>query len=222
LVQFLDCDFVPYVETKHAGKRGTVEYYTDGKKMRATSDLAGLRLDELNDQHAQRFAAQRSKLSASRINCGLRTLRRALNLAHQWGALEKPARITLAKGERQRERVLTDEESMAYLAACPQPWKDAATIIRGTGMRPGEVFTLHWEGVLLNGQGGLLQVANGKSKAARRVLPLIPAVHAVLLSHKKEQGQPERGWVFPSSSREGHLNGDTTKDQHAKAYNSQK
>ena len=30
-------------------------------------------------------------------------------------------------------------------------------------------------------------------------------------------GKPETGWVFPSTSREGHFNKDTAKDQHAKA-----
>jgi len=148
---FLEKDFVPYVQVKHADKPGTVDYYTDGKKMLCNTDLGSLLLDEVNDQHAQRFVAQKSKLSASRINCGLRTLRRALNLAYQWGTLEKPAKVTLAKGERQRDRVLTDDEITAYLAACPQPWRDVATIILGTGMRPGEVFTLRWERVLLNG-----------------------------------------------------------------------
>ena len=129
--------------------------------------------------------------------------------------MEKPTKITLAKGEKQRDRVLTDEEVAAYLSACPQPWRDAATIIRGTGMRPGEVFTLRWERVLLNGHGGLLQVADGKSRAAKRILPLVPEVYAVLLGRREEQGRPEEGWVFPSNSKEGHLNGDTSKDQHA-------
>ena len=140
-----------------------------------------------------------------------------MNLAYQWGASERPAKITLAKAERQRERVLTDAEVTAYLAACPQPWRDAATIIRGSGMRPGEVFTLRWERVLLNAERPLLQVAEGKSKAARRILPMLPIVHAVLLGRWTAQGKPEEGWVFPSNSAEGHLNGDTSKDQHALA-----
>jgi integrase len=215
LSEFMEKDFVPYVEVKHAEKPGTVEYYTDGSKMVCNTDLGSLRLNEVNDQHAQRFAAQKSKLSASRINCGLRTLRRALNLAYQWGTLERPAKVTLAKGERQRDRVLTDTEVTAYLAVCPQPWRDAATIIRGTGMRPSEVFTLRWERVLLSGERGLLQVSEGKSKAAKRILPLVPEVYAVLERRRDEQGKPEEGWVFPSNSAEGHLNGDTTKDQHA-------
>lgn len=59
-----------------------------------------------------------------------------LNLAFEWGKLEKPVRIPLAKGERQRDRVLTDAEIKLYFDNCRQPWKDAATLILGTGMRP--------------------------------------------------------------------------------------
>ena len=106
----------------------------------ATQIFGSLPLDEVNDQHAQRFAAQKAKLSASRINCGLRTLRRALNLAYQWGTLEKPAKITLAKGERQRDRVLTDDEITSYLAVCPQPVERRSDDhSRLPGMRPSEV-----------------------------------------------------------------------------------
>jgi integrase len=49
-------------------------------------------------------------------------------------------KITLAKGERQREGVLTEREVKAYLDACHQPWKDCPTIMLGTGMRTGEVL----------------------------------------------------------------------------------
>jgi integrase len=84
-------------------------------------------------------------------------------------------------------------------------------------MRPGEVFTLRWERVLLNAVRPLRHVAEGKSKAARRILPLLPIVHSVLQQRREEQGKPEEGWVFPSNSKQGHLNGDTSKDQHALA-----
>jgi integrase len=217
LGDFLKYDFQPYVETKHASKPGTVEYYCDGVKMLSKSALVGVRLDEITDQGAQQFAAKLSNLSASRINCGLRTLRRALNLAVEWGKLEKPIKIKLAQGERQRDRVLTDAEMESYLGACPQPWRDCATIIRGTGVRPGEVFEMQWQHVLLNGSGGLIQVAQGKTKAARRLLPMVPEVYAALKSRWEGDGQPAAGWVFPSGSREGHFNKDTAKDQHRKA-----
>jgi integrase len=147
LSEFFKDDFTPYVEARHKAKPGTAEYYKDGANMVLKCDWSALKLDEITDQHAQAFAAKFSKLSPSRINCGLRTLRRALNLAFEWGKIERPIRITLAKGERQRDRVLTDAEWQQYIEHCPQPWRDAATIVRGAGMRPGEVFSLRWENI---------------------------------------------------------------------------
>jgi integrase len=148
----------------------------------------------------------------------LRTLRRALNLAYEWGKLEKPVKIKLAAGERQRDRVLDEKEIVAYLAACPQPWKDCATLILDEGFRPGEVFNLRWEAVLLNDDGtGLIQIVDGKSKAARRTLPITPRVHALLRARHEASGRPVAGWIFPSGSRVGHLNGDVAKEQHTKA-----
>jgi integrase len=113
--------------------------------------------------------------------------------------------------------VLTDTEWQQYIVECPQPWRDAATVIRGTGMRPGEVFSLRWENIYLNGSGGLIQVTEGKTKAARRMLPMLPVVYSALKARHEGSGNPEAGWVFPSTSREGHFNKDTAKDQHAKA-----
>jgi len=46
---------------------------------------------------------------------------------------------------------------------------------------------------------------------------MLPVVNAALKTRHAESGRPESGWVFPSTSREGHLNKDTAKDQHAKA-----
>lgn len=104
-----------------------------------------------------------------------------------------------------------------YLAACAQPWRDGATIMLGTGMRPGEVFALRWEHIAMNGKAGLLQVTEGKSKAARRVLPMMPIVRAALEIRRAEQGKPAEGWVFPSRSASGHLERDSAKNQHCAA-----
>lgn len=217
LADFLKKDFVPFVEAKHTDKPATAEYYADGANMVSKCDFASLPLDKISDQHAQQFAAKYASLSASRINCGLRSLRRALNLAFEWGKLDRPVKITLAKGERQRDRVLTGAEWDRYIEHCPQPWKDAALLIRGTGMRPGEAFALRWENIHLNGSGGLIQVTDGKTKAARRMLPMVPVVYAALKARWETAGKPEEGWMFPTGSREGHLNKDTAKDQHKKA-----
>ena len=77
----------------------TLRYYRQGSDMLNKSSLAGLRLDKITDQQAQAFAAKNSAMSASGINRGLRTLRRALNCAYTWGKLDKPCKVTMAKGE---------------------------------------------------------------------------------------------------------------------------
>ena len=217
LKEFLSKDFLPFTRTRFAGKLKTRQYYEYGAERLTTSDLGALRITEITGKHATQFAARYSTLAASTVNCGLRTLRRALNLAFEWGKLDKPVRVPLAKGERQRERVLTDAEIKLYLDNCRQPWKDAATLILGTALRPREAYRLRWEHVLLNGSGGMIQVSEGKSKSARRVLPMIPDVYLMLLARHEAQGEPSEGWVFPSTARGGHLEQGTGKTQHSAA-----
>lgn len=218
LADFLKNEFLPFVGSKFkAAKPRTLRYYEYGAKTLQGSDFASLDVREITDQHAGQYAAKRASLSPSTVNCGLRTLRRALSLAYQWGNLDRMPKITMAKGERQRERVLTDVEATAYLAACPQPWKDCATIMLGTAMRPSEVFALRWENVVLNGHDGILQITDGKSRAARRMLPLVPPVYNALKARQEAQGRPTTGWVFPADTKSGHLDGGSAKNQHAAA-----
>jgi len=218
LAEFLKGDFQPFVESRfRQSKPNTAIYYQRGAKMLLASPLANLKLDTITDREAAQFAAAHPNWAATYTNKALRTLRHALNLAHDWGKLGRKVKITMANGERQRDRVLSHEEAEAYLAACPQPWKDAATIILGTGMRPGECCALRWEHMLLEGDGGLIQIAEGKTKAARRILPMIPDVLAAMRSRHNAQGCPAKGWVFPTKSRTEHLGWWGYRNQHVRA-----
>jgi integrase len=49
------------------------------------------------------------------------------------------------------------------------------------------------------------------------MLPMVPAVYEALKARREAAGNLEEGWIFPASSREGHLNKDTAKDQHKRA-----
>jgi len=221
LKEFLENRFVPDAETRHKAKPGTVRYYKQSSEMLIRSKLSNLRLDELTEEHAQLYASEFSKLTPSGINRGLRTLRRALNLAYKWGVIDKPVKVELAKKENQRDRVLNSEELTAYIAACEQPWKDCALIIAGEGMRPGEVFALQWQHVLLSSDGsetGMIQIAEGKSKAARRLLPMTPAVYRLLEARHEAEGCPTEGVIFPSGSKTGRLTSDgLARQQHEQA-----
>jgi integrase len=71
--------------------------------------------------------------------------------------------------------------------------------------------------IALKAQGGSIQVAEGKSRAARRALPIVPAVYTALAGRHAEQNGPSEGWVFPSTSKCGHFEGGSAKNQHEKA-----
>ncbi len=215
LADFLNRNFLPVFDS---AKSKTRTYYRYGVGLLLGSELAQLRLDEVNSQHTKQFAAVHlHKLSPSTVNCALRTLRHALNLAEEWGTLARAPKIPLAEGERQRDRIVTDAEFAAYLELCEQPWRDIALLIRYEGLRPGEIYPLRWENVLLNHQNGLILIVSGKSKAARRQLPMTPEVHAALRIRHLEQGEPETGWIFTGGSASGHVEQGSAKNQHAKA-----
>lgn len=218
LADFLQKDFLPFNETRFATKPKSRDYYHYGvQRLLKFTEIARLRLDEITSQHATGFAAKHAHMSPSTVNCSLRTLRRALNLAEKWGKLAKAPDIELVRGELQRDRIVTEAEFSAYRELCRQPWRDAATLLYGTGMRPGEAYALRWEYVLLNGTSGLIQITDGKTKAARRVLPMVSEVYRMLLRRTEEQGRPAEGWVFPSGSACGHFDENSAKNQHLAA-----
>src|ERR1700693_2574415 len=68
LKDFLKNDFLPFAETRHAAKPLTYRYYKQGADMLTKSTMAGLRLDELTDQHAQAFVSKNSAMSPSGVN----------------------------------------------------------------------------------------------------------------------------------------------------------
>lgn len=212
LAEFLQTEFLPFVEAKFgSSKARTLRYYHYGVQTIQALEFASLDISEISDQHAAQYAARRSNLSPSTINCGLRTLRRALYLAYQWGKLNRMPKITLATGERQRERVLSAKEITTYLTACPQPWKDCAILMLGTGLRPSEVFSLSWEDIVLTQDGGTLRVRAGKSRSSRRMLPLVPLVFDVISARHRDQKFPNQGWLFPLGANLGILRAEAPK-----------
>lgn len=217
LKEFLEREFLPHVDVQFKTKTRTAQYYREGAQRLLASSIASLKLDEITDQQARQFEARWELLSPSTINCGLRTLRRALNLAADWGRADRRVRITLARGERQRDRIVSEDEFRMYLEKCPPLWREVATILYGTGMRPSECYRLTWQNVHLNGSGGLIAVTEGKSKAARRLLPMVPAVYEVLKARCESQGCPPEGYVFPTGSACGHLVQPMAQKYHTKA-----
>jgi integrase len=125
-----------------------------------------------------------------------------LRLAHEWREIQRVPKIRLLTGERVRDFVLSRKQEAIYLAACPQPLNDIAVLMLETGLRIGEALHLEWADITLapvNGaRFGFLRVREGKSKNARRVIPLTDRAAAMLLERLRTR---EGEFIF--ANREG-------------------
>ena len=82
--------------------------------------------------------------------------------------------------------------------------RDAFLILRGTGMRPGECFAMQWEYVCWDGM--FYQNPRGKTKTARRPIPLLGDAFSILQRRHAAQHTPKSGWIFPQDkSATGHI-----------------
>jgi len=170
-------------------------------------------------------------------------LRRMLKLAMEWGKVEKALpKVETLPGENHREWVLTEDEEGRYLEAAtaigediqegyrraldgirasmrgqepikpedPFLLRDAATLLIDCGLRPEECFCLRWENV----RDGSVHVYFGKTKNARRIIPLTPRASALI---EMRRAVAEGVWVFPARTRSGHIEKSSLKKQHPKA-----
>ncbi len=161
--------------------------------LKKSATLANLKLDEIGPELVAEYASERKRdgLQTSSINSCLRALRRVLRLAVEWGVLEASPKVKFQSGEHRRERVITSKEEALYLAAALPLLHDVSVVLFDTGMRPEECHCLRWENITWDGgRNGVLLIAKGKTKAARRVLPLSPRVRMVLENRWKAVEEP--------------------------------
>jgi integrase len=188
--------------------------------LKKSATLANLKLDEIGPELVAEYASERQRngLQTSSVNSCLRALRRVLRLAVEWGVLEASPKVKFLSGEHRRERVITPKEEALYLTAALPLLHDVSVVLFDTGMRPEECHCLRWENVTWNSvRNGVLLITKGKTRAARRVLPLSPRVRMVLENRWKAAGEPCEGWVWPADTKDRHINHDSLKLQHKKA-----
>ncbi|MCZ6492227.1 MAG: site-specific integrase [Acidobacteria bacterium] len=198
--------FMDAIQVRCAAKPLTVQFYAKklGMLLRF-GPLADASLDSIDEALVESFVQYRSKqVSPASVNRELATLRRLLRLAQEWRIIDRVPRIRLLPGERIREFVLSHQQEQQYLEIAPQPLRDVALLILGTGLRPGEAAALEWRDVHLepvNGaKFGYLHVRGeetgaGKSKFATRNLCLTARVKAML---ETRPATTASAWVFPS------------------------
>jgi len=233
LGEFIKNRFEPWAKGKFEGNatRTWKGWYEPSiRTLQAYPHLCKRILSEITSEHIAEFAAHvRAKglkgkmLQASSVNSRLRVLRRILHLAVEWGEIDNAPKFKLEPGERHREFVLPSTEEAKYLAAASSLLADVATVLVDSGMRPEECFRQRWENVTwVNGRFGTLLVTHGKTKAARRVLPMTPRVRAILERRWEAAEKPAEGWIWPAETKSEHVEPSTLKKQHRKALKDSK
>ncbi len=196
LSRFVEVRFLPFVETSTLAEQSK-RYYAAGWRILQSTPVASMRLDSITTSVADVLKLHGS---GSNQNMALRTLRRILSLAHEYGILSTAPRIKLRK-ENQRTAVWNAEAEEALLKVAPQPLKDVFLICHDSGMRPDEVIHLKWDDILWD--KNLIFVPKGKTRKSTRHVPLSDRVRAAL--RVRAQGAKTE-WVFTSKrSKSGHI-----------------
>jgi integrase len=187
-------EWVKNVKLEHKTKL----YYRDGWRLLAASAIAGMRLDKImaDDIETLSFAG-----SPSNANSALRTLRRILHKAEEWGVIRSVPKFKLVK-EYGRSLRLDDDAERKLLVVAEQPLRDAIILMRDTGMRnERELYRTRIENIDWNGR--VIFVPDSKTPNGRRLVPMTDRVLDLLLVRC---GERREGWLFPSKrSKSGHL-----------------
>jgi integrase len=209
LSNFATQDFLPFVRSQCAEKLKTLEYYENGTKNLIASKMAGERLDDLTTEKFAKYVAHRREkgLQTSSINRELQVLRRMLRLAEEWKRVDKTlAKIRMLPGERRRDRVLTLLEEQKYLSEAPLLLRNVVTILIDCGLRPEECMRLRWDEI----RDGSIHVPYGKTKSARRIVPLSERALACIEERRGNGSE----WVFPAKTRSGHIETSSLRKAH--------
>jgi integrase len=153
-------------------------------------------LDALSQGEVEHFKVHRAtEVTGATTNRNLTALRVVLNLAIRQGYLTRNpvSGVTALPESPGCMRIVTFDEQERYLAAASPKLRDIATIMLETGMRPDEVCTMRAENVHLRER--YLFVPRGKSRCARRNIPLTAVAAQVLERRLREKKGP---YVFPA------------------------
>jgi integrase len=201
---FYESEFLPWFQATHLDHPRTSRRHQVSS--RALLDFfSEWGLDEIDQGSVEKFKAwriaQRSTVTGrvlrpATVNRELALLRAMFNLAVKQGLVKaNPVRgVRFFREDNEQTRVVSYEEEERYLRAASTRLREVATLIVNTGMRPEEVYRLRREDVHL--EEGYLQVPFGKTRAARRPIPLNRAARLLLADRLSKLGT--QIWVFPS------------------------
>lgn len=161
--------------------------------------FGSMRLDQVGPAEIEAYKAQKlgKRQDRKSINNHLTALRKMLNLAAEWGVIDRTPKI---RGFKIKAQFVADDEYLdfgetdRFLQAAAPEWKALLTTALKTGLRVGELLALKWEDVdLVAGhvivRRTLWHGQEGSPKGGlNRKVPLSPEALATLKGHRHLKG----------------------------------
>lgn len=228
-------EFLKWAKIEHRTKPNTIRSYESTSK--APAKFFGDKpLDQIEPSDIEKFKQFRSKqttrprrlpkskkkaelgiwkpttLKPATINRELALLRIIFNFYIRRDILVKNpvSRVKFFAEDNCQIRVVSTEEERIYLMAASQPLQDFATVMIDNGMRPEEVARIERKNVDLI--QGYVFIPFGKTKAAKRKIPLSKRVSAIL---EKRLNDSKCEFLFATAATKSPLT--TLKTAHAGA-----
>lgn len=180
-------------------KPRSLDFYKFQFAVLKNSLLKDMRLSLIDSSVVDAFKQWRHSQSVAiaTVNHAIRALRRALHQAEEWHLIERAPKLKLMPGEHEREAVISEVELTKMIRYAEVGYPESVfqfllpTLV-DTGLRVTEACNLKREHIFL-GEKAYLRVIEGKSKAAKREIPLTTrAVKAI----ESAWGRSKCNYVF--------------------------
>jgi site-specific recombinase XerD len=198
--------FFAYLENRV--KPSTVAFYKLAwKSLMSFVPLAHAHLTRVDPAMVEQYVQHRvaEGVQPATVNNSLRTLRRAMHLAYEWRLIQRVPKIKMLTGERSREFIISEELLSTMVSKAPPVMKQLLPFLIDTGLRISEAVDMTWEQCSLEpkegAQRGWVFVTKGKTKAARRYVPLTARAAAILAERKAKKDGSEYIWTLKHRKR---------------------
>jgi integrase len=198
-----------WAELRTRVKSSSIESYQHAWKPLTYPGLAlnAVLLSDISVEHVQEFIQLRlsgtgvfaqtkggvskpQPVGPSSVNGSLRILKLALRLAEDWKLIQKVPKIKLLTNENSRDYLISEEvlQEMITHEKCTPLLKDLLPFLVDTGLRRGEATSLLWSEVGFtpkrNAKLGYVHITRGKTKSAKRDVPLTDRANEILVRLK--------------------------------------
>ena len=194
-------DFLTWSEREHRAHPATHRRY-QVSAVALRKHFRDVQLDRISPEEVERYKTLRSaqvsprtkrRVKPATVNRELACLKALFNHVLKGDVLLRNpvSRVKFCEEHNEQTRVLTYDEQERYLAVATPMLRDVAMLMLETGMRPEEVYRIRRENVQL--EQGFLVIPYGKTKAARRRVPLTATARRVLGLRMAS----DEGFLFP-------------------------